>query len=153
MAIVTTSSWISPLPADHVRIGISRSTPRGLSGYRRYAKLYPGPWFKSCASPTEYRDRYFAEILGKLDPQQTVAALTEIAAGGIPTLVCWEGPPPAEAWCHRALVSAWLHDELGIEVRELSHPGHGWSHPKLHPSHPDVDAGQDDHRWTAAYRR
>jgi hypothetical protein len=32
---VFTSSWFTPLPPDHVRIGISRGTPRGVvAGYR-----------------------------------------------------------------------------------------------------------------------
>jgi len=34
------------------------------------------------------------------------------------------------------LVSAWLYDELGLEVPEFGHEalGFGWQHPKLHPS-------------------
>ena len=42
----------------------------------------------------------------------------------------------ARRWCHRALVSAWLSDTLGLIVPELGHEdrGHGWSHPKLHPT-------------------
>ena len=37
--------------------------------------------------------------------------------------------------CHRGLVSAWLHDLLGLEVPELFHEekGFGWQHPKLPP--------------------
>jgi hypothetical protein len=52
--------------------------------------------------------------------------------GGIPTLLCSEAPAPNEAWCHRALVSAWLFDELGLEAREFGHEalGFGWQHPK-----------------------
>ena len=43
-------------------------------------------------------------------------------------------PEPGPKWCHRGLVSAWLHDELGLEVFELGQEqcGCGWSHPKLH---------------------
>ncbi|MFZ1101313.1 MAG: hypothetical protein WAN86_00250 [Hyphomicrobiaceae bacterium] len=51
------------------------------------------------------------------------------------TLLCWEPPEPDPKWCHRALVSVWLWENLGLEVPELGqeHEGFGWSHPKLHP--------------------
>ena len=75
-----------------------------------YRALTPGPWFKSCSSPALYAERYFAEILGRLDPHQVVLALQRLAGGDEPVLVCSEHPPPAAAWCHRALVSAWLSD-------------------------------------------
>lgn len=79
---------------------------------------------------------YYTEVLSKLDPKAVVAALAAMADGGIPTLLCWEAPPPNEAWCHRALVSAWLFDELGLAVPEFGHEalGFGWQHPKLHPT-------------------
>jgi hypothetical protein len=34
------------------------------------------------------------------------------------------------------LVSVWLFEELGLEVSEVGHEalGHGWHHPKLHPT-------------------
>jgi hypothetical protein len=39
-----------------------------------------------------------------------------------------------EAWCHRA-VSAWLFEDLGLEVCEVGHEAldYGWQHPKLDP--------------------
>jgi len=131
-----TSSWFAKLPPDHCRIGISRGTPYQLGTYQSYRPLAPGAWFKSCATPEEYRQRYFGEILGRLDPKAVVGDLGLMADGGIPTLLCWEAPPPNEAWCHRALVSAWLFDELGLEVCEFGHEGlgFGWQHPKLCPS-------------------
>ena len=72
----------------------------------------------------------------KADPKAVLVALVAMADGGIPTLLCWEAPPPNEAWCHRGLVSAWLFDELGLIVPELGHEsaGYGWQHPKLHPT-------------------
>ena len=129
-----TSCWFTPKPAGHVGIGISRGVPKGFGHLPTYLALAPGPWFKSCSSPQEYAERYFAEILGKLDPHQVVLDLQRLAGGDEPVLVCWEHPPPAAAWCHRALVSAWLSDTLGLIVPELGHKGHGWSHPKLHPT-------------------
>jgi hypothetical protein len=131
-----TSSWFSKLPPGHVGIGISRGVPLGYEHLPTYRKLAPGPWFKSCASPAEYAERYFAEILGKLDPHHVLADLQELADGAEPVLVCFEHPPPSPSWCHRALVSALLSDTLGMVVPELGHEdrGHGWSHPKLHPT-------------------
>jgi hypothetical protein len=137
MAVIKTSSWFTKLPADHCRIGISRGTPSAQKApYRNYRQLAPGPWFKTCATPQEYVRLYYIEVLSKLDPKAVVAALAAMAVGGIPTLLCWEAPPPNEAWCHRALVSAWLFEELGLEVCEFGHEdlGFGWKHPKLHPT-------------------
>ena len=87
------------------------------------------------SSPARYTDRYFGDVLAKLDPRQAVLDLQRIAGDAEPVLLCWESATSA-AWCHRALVSAWLHDTLGMIVPELHHEahGHGWSHPKLHPS-------------------
>lgn len=130
---ITTSSWFTPLPDDHLRIGISRGTPRGMpAGYRRYTALQPGPWFRT-ASVDEYRRRYVAEVLDRLDPQRVVADLTAVSAGRIPTLVCFEQPDPGPDWCHRGLVSQWLHATLGLRVYEYGLEAHGFgnSHPKL----------------------
>jgi hypothetical protein len=137
MAPIKTSSWFTWLPADHIRIGISRGTPRGQRvSFLTYRRLQPGAWFKSCPTPEDYARRYFDEVLSPLDPKAVVTALEAAADGGIPTLLCWEPPPPDPAWCHRALVSAWLFDELGLVVTEFGHEalGHGWQHPKLHPT-------------------
>jgi hypothetical protein len=131
--MIKTSSWFVTLPSGHARIGISRGTPRGQRGFRRYTALNPGPWFHSCSTPMEYAVRYYREVLAPLDPEKVVNDLIEIADNDIPVLLCFEAPPPSGAWCHRGLVSGWLHDELGIEVTELGHEaeGFGWAHPKL----------------------
>jgi len=135
MNAILTSSWFSKLPADHCRIGISRGTPsRQSAPYRSYRPLAPGAWFKSCATPEEYQRRYFSEILSQLDPAAVVAELQAMAGTATPTLLCWEHAPPSPAWCHRALVSIWLWDRLGLEVREYGCEGFGWRHPKLHLS-------------------
>src|ERR1017187_9456071 len=45
---ILTASWFTPLPATHIKIGISRGVPRGLpAGHRLFKKLAPGPWFNS----------------------------------------------------------------------------------------------------------
>jgi hypothetical protein len=134
MTQIKTSSWFTKLPPDHVRVGISRGVPSRQKGFRRYQALNPGPWFKS-VPPAEYVQRYFDEILGTLNPETVVYELTALAEGSIPTLLCWEAPPPSQDWCHRGLVSAWLYDELGLEVVEYGHEqaGFGWQLPKLLP--------------------
>jgi hypothetical protein len=126
-----TSSWSVELPAGYARIGISRGLPRRQRGFRVYRALAPGPWFRS-VSAKEFRNLYMAQ-LDELDPRQVLRDLAALAEGGIPALLCFEGPPPDPAWCHRGLVSAWLADSLKLSVCEFDHEegGSGWSHPKL----------------------
>lgn len=134
--MIVTSSWFTPLAAGYCRIGISRGVPRGQRGYRRYGKLNPRPWFDS-VSPERYRQLYFAEVLDPLDPEAVVRDLMELSQGEIPALLCWENASlPIRQWCHRSLVSAWLHVTLGLEVCEvgLEAYGFGWNHPLLDPS-------------------
>ena len=134
MSKIVTSCWFTQLPADYAPVGISRGVPRGRSGYRRYAALNPArEWFQA---PREQFTRcYNSQVLGVLEPELVVRQLAEMAEGRIPALLCWEHPPPGPRWCHRALVSVWLWEKLGLEVPEFGHEheGFGWSHPKLHP--------------------
>ena len=133
--LIYTSSWAAILPDSFQRIGISRGTPRRRpGGYRLYRALQPGAWWRDCASNEEFRQRYF-EILNRLCPQRVVVDLIRIAAGKTPVLLCWEPPAHPFKWCHRGLASAWLADELGLEVREYGHEneGCGWAHPGLPP--------------------
>jgi hypothetical protein len=136
-----TSSWFANLPDNIARIGISRGTPRGQSGYRVYRALAPGPWFRSVDYDT-YREHYFA-ILAQLDPEQVVADLNHLAGGRPAALLCFETAQPGPDWCHRAMVSVWLQERLGLDVPEygLEEEGCGWSHPKLPPSVRRADAG------------
>ena len=101
------------------RLSIARGARRVTPGFRVYSELAPGPWFIS-VSYDEYCRRY-AEILAKLDPQQTWNELHTLAAPHEPILMCWEVPPfvvPSN-WCHRRLAAAWLEKALGVEVPEL----------------------------------
>jgi hypothetical protein len=135
MTRIATSSWFVKLDPDvYCRVGISRGVPRGQSGFRRYSKLNPGPWFNR-AAPERYLALYTAEILTPLDPQTVVNDLVRLAEGKIPTLLCWEPSTPGEKWCHRGIVSAWLKDTLDLDVFEVGQEqeGCGWSHPKLPP--------------------
>jgi len=117
------------------RVSIARAAPRGMSGFRVYRKLAPGPWFRS-VPPAEYAERFMAEILTPLDPAEVVAELQMLAGDAEPVMLCWERPPftapddwhlregPHEMtnWCHRRMVAIWLRDRLGLEVPELE-PG------------------------------
>jgi hypothetical protein len=102
-AVPVTASWYTELPDGYCRIGISRGTPRGQRSFK----------------------------LGQLDPTATLAELSALASGLKPALLCFERAPPDPSWCHRALVSAWFYDTIGISVFEFGHEsdGAGWTHP------------------------
>jgi hypothetical protein len=118
--MIKTASWFTPLPDDHVRIGISRGTPRYMqAGDRQFRRLAPGPWFNN-VNTAEYIRRYSSEILAQLDPQQTADQLLELAGGKVPVLVCFERIGSGH-WCHRALAASWLAEGLGKPVPELGH--------------------------------
>ena len=145
--MIATSSWFTQLdPVRYARMGISRGVPQ-QSGYRRYPKLNPGPWFNS-VSNDEYRLRYYDEVLNPLDPVRVVAELQDIAGDLTPALLCWEPPTLGQTWCHRGLVSQWLHDMLGLEVFEIGeeHHGCGHRHPKLAPKFRQSQLYFDDQR-------
>jgi hypothetical protein len=119
--MIKTASWLTELPPDHARIGISRGVPRRMpAGFRMYRKLAPGPWFNSCATPEEYERRYHAEILCRLGAKQVAAELMALAGGKVPVLCCFERAGSGK-WCHRALAAAWLAEALGEAVPELGH--------------------------------
>ena len=131
---IFTSCWSTKIDESQFRrIGISRSTPRGQKGFRRYAKLNPGPWFRSIPDEREWAKRYREEILAPLDAQQTIDELLAMAEGRAPVLLCWEPPEPGDDHCHRGLVAAWLWEEARVTVCELGfeNEGCGASHPKL----------------------
>lgn len=127
---IVTSSWFTDLTPVYCRIGVSRGTPRGQAGFRMYRKLQPGPYLKLPDGPCT--ERYYSEVLGPLDPRQTVDELMELAVGKIPALLCFEHTH-SPAWCHRGMISAWLQQTLGLAVPEFGreHEGCGIDHPKL----------------------
>lgn len=115
---ILTASWFTKLPADHVKIGISRGTPRGMAaGYRMFRQLAPGPWFNSVSVP-EYLQRYRAEVLDQLNPHQVAETLLRLADGKVPVMVCFEQPNTGK-WCHRSLAAAWLAEAIGEPVPEF----------------------------------
>ncbi len=118
--MIKTASWFTQLPADHQRIGISRSAPRRMeAGYRMFKALCPGDWFAS-VPPEEYYRRYQAEILARLDPKAVAAELHRLSGALTPTLLCYEKPGGGD-WCHRAMVAEWLSEALGEAVPEFGH--------------------------------
>jgi hypothetical protein len=118
---IVTASWYSILPAEFVRVGISRGAPRGHpAGYRRYRPLYPGRWFRS-VSPEEYVLRYNAEILAPLDPHQVIEDLRRFGAGSSIALLCFERPGTSDGWCHRALAAGWLARALDQPIGEFEY--------------------------------
>lgn len=133
---IWTSSWSTAVPADILRVGISRGVPRHEpAGYRVFRRLAPGGWFQSVSADVYVR-RYAREILAELDPTTTFEALKRLGDGRDIALLCFEPPMPTSPWCHRGLVSAWLHITIGLEVREFGqeHEGFGVAHPKMPPS-------------------
>jgi hypothetical protein len=128
---IVTSSWFEALPREYCRIGISRGTPRGQRGFLVYRKLQPGPGTLKLPD-AEFTSHYVRQVLGKLDAQQVVDELLKLADGRTPAILCFEHAQ-SDAWCHRAIVSAWLEAELGLEVPEFGREadGHGAAHPKL----------------------
>lgn len=133
MVLIYTSSWFTALPPTFQKIGISHSVPRRYpAGYRRLTELQPGPGFRT-TSVVAFHQNYMAQLLA-LDPRKVLAKIQRLA-GDAPAvaLLCFENPHDPAAWCHRAHVSGWLHDTLGLAVPEfgLEAKGCGWKHPKL----------------------
>jgi hypothetical protein len=135
-----------PVPPDHIKIGISRGTPRGqAAGYRIYKTLAPGPWFNSVGIAEYYR-RYRDEILAPLDPATILVEIAEKAAGKTPVLCCYE-KPDGQQWCHRAMAAQWLAEHLGRVVPELGFETLPQDqHPLMPPElrHARVDEGAAD---------
>ncbi len=132
--VLFTASWRSDLiPGSAALVSISRSAPRGRGGYKRYSALAPGPWFRDPMPDTDWVARYEDEVLAPLDARTVARGLMSLGEGRPVLLMCWEPPPPDQAWCHRALVSRWLWREAGISVPEYrcEQLGHGDDHPKL----------------------
>jgi len=133
---IFTGCWFEQYPASCIKIGISRGVPRNHgAGYRMFRKLAPGSWFNSVSAEV-YRQRYF-DILSKHDPQEVVAEIVDLAQGKTPILCCYETLRRPGQWCHRAFVSAWLADTLGLAVPEygFEQQGTGWQHPLLPHDH------------------
>ena len=109
-------------------IGISLGKPRGMTVrcgfYRNLA-----PRREMLRMPYQvYRDVYFREILGPLDPRQVMDDLQLLAGDSEPVILCFERPPfHANNWCHRrwwpngsVTHLAWMYRKLTLS-RHLIH--------------------------------
>lgn len=128
--MLATACWFDPMPPGHVKIGISRGTPRGMEHIAKVPALFPGSWFRT-AETEEYRARY-AQQLASLDPAEIVAEIEAKAQRQIAVLCCYERLGSGD-WCHRGYVSAWLCLHLGLVVPELhdASGAYAGSHPML----------------------
>ena len=129
--MIKTGYWWDRLPPGHVKVGISRGTPRGMRAAPKIIALAPGgSWFRT-ASTEEYRALYAAQ-LSLLDAGEIVDQIDSAAARQIPVLCCYERLGSGD-WCHRGYVSAWLCLHLGLIVPELTDPSGAYAggHPML----------------------
>jgi len=112
--MIQTSYYSNPLLKGREAecVAISRGLPMYTrkDTYSRRLDLAPTKEIMHIEDEARYRERYFAEILSKLDPAKVAAELD----GKI--LLCFE--KPNGEFCHRRMVAEWLHDALGIEVPE-----------------------------------
>ena len=119
---IYTSSWFQYFGPG--RIGISRGNPRGMAGgYRLYKKLAPSrDILQNAKEYSEYRRRFFDEVLGQLDPQQVLKDLEERSQEGRAVLLCFEKTPlnTSDNFCHRTMVAEWLTNETSHTVEEWS---------------------------------
>lgn len=129
---IVTSSFFTKLPPQFALISIARWAPHRLREIPTLRELTPGEWFKS-VDVDEYRRRYLDQ-LARLDPGETIRRIEDLACGRPAALLCWERPRDAN-FCHRGYVSAWLHDEAGLDVYEFDLEGCGHLHPKLPEAH------------------
>lgn len=111
------------------RISIARTAPKHvLAGLAYYPALAPGKWLFDPAHKNRdvYRERYFGEILGPLDPQKVWDELHALAGGNEPVLLCHEHYPAhkPDDWCHRRMIAEWFEQELGVAVPEMELPQH-----------------------------
>ncbi|MGY3328664.1 hypothetical protein ACVILI_001681 [Mesorhizobium sp. USDA 4775] len=125
---IVTSSFFAKLPTHFALISIARWAPHRLRDVPALRALAPGEWFKS-VDVDEYRRRYL-EQLARLDPHEIVRTIHDLAAGRPAALLCWERPGDG-VFCHRGYVSAWLFDQVGLQVPEYGLHGCGHQHPKL----------------------
>jgi hypothetical protein len=127
---IVTSSFFTALPADFARISIARWSPKGDRHLPAIRELAPGDWFKS-VDEREYHGRYMAQ-LDALDPAEVCRRIEVIAGGRPAALLCWERPSDGQ-FCHRAFVSAWLQNTLGLPVPEFGCDPEavGARHPKM----------------------
>ena len=115
MIYTTYFAKLKTLPKDIVPISICAKVPNGYRGLE-YKKLAPSYELLSKWKQTHDNDYYIkcylSRILQQLEPKEVVAELYSLAATQSEpvkdiALVCYE---KSTDFCHRHLVSAWLHN-------------------------------------------
>lgn len=109
------------LPDNVCPISICRKAPDWYTGiqYKALAPKYSFfKVFKETHDENYYIEHFENEVLGTLlHPQDVLSTLIEKANGKIPCLLCYEKPGD---FCHRHIVSEWLHNNLGVHVEEFT---------------------------------
>ena len=127
MKIYTTYfAKLKKLPSDVVPVPISNSIPgvdRENTSYyslsaNKYQKLVP-PWYvvkayKENGDQEQYIKDYKRLILDRLNPEDVVEHLKNIAGYNDVALVCYE---KSGDFCHRNIVAEWLRN-AGYDVEE-----------------------------------
>lgn len=111
---------IKKLPPDVVPIAICGKSPEGYKGLE-YKKLAPSwsiysEWKYQHHDNGIYTDRFYKEILDKLDQLVVEQELLSKTGGRPFCLICYEKP---NDFCHRHLVSQWMRD-AGIDIHEFT---------------------------------
>ena len=118
-----TSHWRSALlaDADAQMVSISRGEPRRRLpfSYRRLCSLAPNDeaWRQE---DREGFDRAYLDQLEALGAERILGDLERVGAGRPCVMLCWE--KPADDYCHRWALAAFIEREAGITVPELG-PG------------------------------
>lgn len=97
---------------EFVQISIALYTPRFLK-IPKYSNL--APHHKMLEMPEEQYRKVYAELLSRLDPEQVLKDLQEIAQGNNFVLLCYEKP---NEFCHRHLVADWLNTNCKTRIIE-----------------------------------
>lgn len=97
-------------------MSISLYPPRYFQGTRLY-NVAPTKSILFAKNQTheQYTQRYINEVLSKIDAKTFVEQLECMSGGMDVALCCFEVP---SAFCHRHILADWLHDQLGIDVKE-----------------------------------
>lgn len=111
---------IKNLPPDVVPIAICGKSPEGYKGLE-YKKLAPSwsiysEWKYQHHNNSIYIDRFYKEILDKLDPLVVEQELLNRVVRGMSfCLICYEKP---NDFCHRHIVADWMR-KAGINIQEF----------------------------------
>lgn len=95
-----------------IPIAICRYIPKYYNGLV-YQKVAPSEdILNTCrGSHIEYKQRFYNEILFKLDPIEVIKDIVELSGNKDCALLCYEIP---SEFCHRHIVKEWLSKSLNI---------------------------------------